>query len=306
MLAVRGSAPVSRRRPAEAAAAAAAGRSWPGRRWRSSLSVARRVPLPVGDRPARAVDVGLVTQSWGGWAGDVGEVAGDRRRGRRRPAARPPSRSCGASGARWWLPGAGAAVVDRRGLDLRGARSSSTPLFNRFTALPPGPARDDVLELAAQAGLNVGRGATRSTRSRRTTAANAYVTGLGRTKRVVLYDTLIEDFTPRRDAARRRPRARATSATATCHRRLCFLALSAPARRIRGRQDSRLAPPNPTPGPAALPALALSLAVAGARRRDDRRTSLSRRGRAPRRQPTRCRLTGDSRTRSSTSSAGSR
>ena len=32
--------------------------------------------------------------------------------------------------------------------------------------------------------------------SRRTTAANAYVTGLGRTKRVVLFDTLIQDFTP--------------------------------------------------------------------------------------------------------------
>ena len=32
--------------------------------------------------------------------------------------------------------------------------------------------------------------------SRRTTAANAYVTGVGHTKRVVLYDTLLKDFTP--------------------------------------------------------------------------------------------------------------
>jgi STE24 endopeptidase len=32
--------------------------------------------------------------------------------------------------------------------------------------------------------------------SRRTTAANAYVTGLGATKRVVLFDTLLRDFTP--------------------------------------------------------------------------------------------------------------
>ena len=32
--------------------------------------------------------------------------------------------------------------------------------------------------------------------SRRTTAANAYVTGIGGTKRVVLYDTLLNDFTP--------------------------------------------------------------------------------------------------------------
>jgi STE24 endopeptidase len=36
--------------------------------------------------------------------------------------------------------------------------------------------------------------------SRRTTAANAYVTGLGGTKRVVIYDTLIKDFPP--DAVR--------------------------------------------------------------------------------------------------------
>jgi STE24 endopeptidase len=32
--------------------------------------------------------------------------------------------------------------------------------------------------------------------SRRTTAANAYVTGFGRTKRVVIYDTLLNKFTP--------------------------------------------------------------------------------------------------------------
>jgi STE24 endopeptidase len=32
--------------------------------------------------------------------------------------------------------------------------------------------------------------------SRRTTAANAYVTGIGHTKRVVLYDTLLERFDP--------------------------------------------------------------------------------------------------------------
>jgi STE24 endopeptidase len=32
--------------------------------------------------------------------------------------------------------------------------------------------------------------------SKRTTAANAYVTGLGSSKRVVIYDNLIKDFTP--------------------------------------------------------------------------------------------------------------
>ena len=69
------------------------------------------------------------------------------------------------------------------------------PVFNRFTPLPAGETRDDVLELAAKARLEVGE-VYEVDASRRTTAANAYVTGIGRTKRVVLYDTLLKDFTP--------------------------------------------------------------------------------------------------------------
>ena len=50
--------------------------------------------------------------------------------------------------------------------------------------------------------------------STRTTAANAYVTGLGGTKRVVIYDTLLKDFTP--DAVRASsPTSSATSTTTT-------------------------------------------------------------------------------------------
>jgi STE24 endopeptidase len=69
------------------------------------------------------------------------------------------------------------------------------PLFNRFTDLPAGRTRNDVLELAGTAGLKVGK-VLEVDASKRTTAANAYVTGLGATKRVVLYDNLIKDFTP--------------------------------------------------------------------------------------------------------------
>src|SRR4051794_41742022 len=68
------------------------------------------------------------------------------------------------------------------------------PIFNRFTALPPGQTRSDVLELAEAAGVDVGE-VYEVDASRRTTAANAYVNGLGHTKRVVLYDTLLERFT---------------------------------------------------------------------------------------------------------------
>ena len=69
------------------------------------------------------------------------------------------------------------------------------PVFNTFTPLEAGATRDDVLELAKQAGVEVGEVYSVDA-SRRTTAANAYVTGIGHTKRVVLYDTLLKDFTP--------------------------------------------------------------------------------------------------------------
>ncbi len=67
------------------------------------------------------------------------------------------------------------------------------PLFNDFEPLPRGELRSDVLALADEAGVDVGE-VYRVDASRRTNAINAYVGGLGHTKRVVLYDNLIEDF----------------------------------------------------------------------------------------------------------------
>ena len=63
------------------------------------------------------------------------------------------------------------------------------PLFNRFTPMPPGPARDEVLALAAAMEVPVAEVLVADA-SRRTTRVNAYVSGLGRTRRVVVYDTL--------------------------------------------------------------------------------------------------------------------
>jgi len=65
------------------------------------------------------------------------------------------------------------------------------PLFNRFTPLPGGPLRDRVLGMAAGMGVPVSDVLVADA-SRRTTKVNAYVSGLGRTRRVVLYDTLAE------------------------------------------------------------------------------------------------------------------
>ena len=69
------------------------------------------------------------------------------------------------------------------------------PVFNRYTDLPPGRTRADVEELARRSGVDVGDVLVVDA-SRRTTGANAYVVGLGHTKRVVLYDTLLQRFTP--------------------------------------------------------------------------------------------------------------
>jgi STE24 endopeptidase len=63
------------------------------------------------------------------------------------------------------------------------------PLFNRFTSLPAGPLRSRVLEMAAGMGVPA-RDVLVADASRRTTKVNAYVSGLGRTRRVVVYDTL--------------------------------------------------------------------------------------------------------------------
>jgi STE24 endopeptidase len=65
-----------------------------------------------------------------------------------------------------------------------------SPLFNRFTTVQDESLRKDVLELAAEAGISVDEVLVADA-SRRTTAENAYVGGLGATKRVVLYDTLL-------------------------------------------------------------------------------------------------------------------
>jgi STE24 endopeptidase len=59
-----------------------------------------------------------------------------------------------------------------------------------------GPQRDDLLELARRDGVQVDEVLVADA-SRRTTAENAYVSGLGDTRRVVVYDTLLEGATPR-------------------------------------------------------------------------------------------------------------
>jgi STE24 endopeptidase len=167
-----------------AGAAAAAGIS-------VALSVAT-LPLSAASRQ-RAKGVGLVTQDWGGWAADVAKSTG---------IAAVLWGGAGALivvgtgrfGRRWWLPGA-ALVVAFGVVSVYAGPVVLDPVFNRFRALPEGTLRSDVLELAGRAGVKVGEVYDMDA-SRRTTAANAYVNGIGPTKRVVLFDTLLRDFTP--------------------------------------------------------------------------------------------------------------
>lgn len=67
------------------------------------------------------------------------------------------------------------------------------PLFNSFTPLPSSPLRSAVLALAEQEGVVVDDVLVADA-SRRTTTLNAYVSGFGGTRRVVLYDNLVNDL----------------------------------------------------------------------------------------------------------------
>jgi STE24 endopeptidase len=135
------------------------------------------------------------------------------------------------------------------------------PIFNDFTPLEEGETRRDVLELAAAAGVRV-REVYSVDASRRTTAANAYVTGLGPTKRVVLFDTLLDRYT--------RDEVRVVVAHELAHvrnrdvpRSVVYAAIAAPATALAAQRLSwALSPERGTP--AALPALALAAALLSA------------------------------------------
>jgi STE24 endopeptidase len=135
------------------------------------------------------------------------------------------------------------------------------PVFNDFTPLPDGETRSDVLELATAAGVRVGEVYSVDA-SRRTTAANAYVSGLGPTKRVVLFDTLLDRYN--------REEIRLVVAHELAHvrhrdvpRMVAYAGLVAPALALAVQRLSWvLSPARGTPD--SLPVLALSAALVSA------------------------------------------
>jgi STE24 endopeptidase len=67
------------------------------------------------------------------------------------------------------------------------------PLFNKQTPLPDGELRNEIEKFAQKAGFEI-TNIYVIDGSKRTTKANAYFSGMGKKKRIVLYDTLIEEL----------------------------------------------------------------------------------------------------------------
>jgi STE24 endopeptidase len=159
------------------------------------LALGQLVTLPLDVRAESVLRrYGLSTQTWAGWTDD-------RLRGlavqvvltgiavlvvlalvRRMPGT-------------WWATGAVAAVL----LTVGGSYVYPVlvePVFNRFTPMADGPLRTQLLELAARDHVDV-KDVLVADASRRTTSLNAYVSGIGNSRRIVVYDTLVRDASER-------------------------------------------------------------------------------------------------------------
>ena len=94
----------------------------------------------------------------------------------------------------WWL-WTGIAVLFVTAILAHLAPVLLLPIFYKLTPLPEGPVREAALRQAARAGTRV-RGIYSINFSAKTTAANAFVIGLGNTRRIVVGDTLLDRYAP--------------------------------------------------------------------------------------------------------------
>jgi STE24 endopeptidase len=139
------------------------------------------------------LDYGLSTNSWAEWVWDVAKALGISMLlttvgmltlvwvARRFPR-------------RWYLPAAGGAALLVVMLSFL-YPVVFEPVFNKFTPMQEGALRSRLVQLAAEDGIQVSDVLVADA-SRRTTALNAYVSGFGATKRIVVYDNLVADAPP--------------------------------------------------------------------------------------------------------------
>lgn len=152
------------------------------------------ITLPLAAwRHTILVRYGLSTQGWGGWTVDVLKSAA-------------VSAVLGAivllafftvtrfAPRWWWAWGAAGAFVLVVLLSFV-LPVLVEPVFNKFTPMEPGPLRTQLVDLAAKDDVPV-REVLVADASRRTRAVNAYVSGLGPTRRIVVYDTLLREAEP--------------------------------------------------------------------------------------------------------------
>ncbi len=97
-----------------------------------------------------------------------------------------------ATGAWWWVY-VFAFVFAFQGLMLVIYPTLIAPLFNRFSPVADDSLRDAIAELAQRVGLRTS-GIYTMDGSKRSGHSNAYFTGLGKAKRIVLFDTLLEQL----------------------------------------------------------------------------------------------------------------
>jgi STE24 endopeptidase len=96
------------------------------------------------------------------------------------------------AGSAWWLWAWGT-ILGFQLLMLVLAPILILPLFNKFTPLPEGRLRERLLALAERTGFRA-RGIQVMDGSKRSRHSNAFFTGFGRFRKIVLFDTLMEQL----------------------------------------------------------------------------------------------------------------
>jgi len=152
------------------------------------------VSLPFSMRGEIALRrYGLSTQNWAGWWADIGKswlisaVLGS--------LALLALFAVIRAAPRWWwawvATGAAALVF----VLSFAYPVLFEPIFNKFTPMPDTPLRAELVAMADRDRVPV-KEVLVADASRRTTALNAYVSGYGASRRIVVYDTLLRDAPP--------------------------------------------------------------------------------------------------------------